>query len=123
VNSLIEVFVHSKSVYMDVDFAREMSTHALCDPDTATRASELFSSRLKGRILSEGDSAVLQRLSEAIKLTNEEPKIYDVSHMRDKLKALSSGIRRTPAVVINGEKYEGVEKCLDALGKHCSKQL
>lgn len=122
-NSLIEVFVHSSSVYMDVDFAREMSIHAYCNPGTATRASELFSSMFKGRVLSEDDSAVLQRLAELIKLTNEEPKVYDVSRIKDKLKALSSGIRRTPAVVINGEKYEGTEKCLDVLGKHCSKQL
>jgi hypothetical protein len=77
----------------------------------------------KGRILSEDDSAVLQRLAELIKLTNEEPKIYDVSRMRYKLKALSSGIRRTPAVVIDGEKYEGVERCIDVLGRHCSQQL
>lgn len=119
-NSLIEVFVRSSSVYMDVDFAREMSVHAYCNPGTSTRASELFSSMFKGRILSEDDSAVLERLAELIKLTNEEPKIYDVSRMRDKLKALSSGIRRTPAVVIDGEKYEGVERCIDVLGRHCS---
>jgi uncharacterized protein YdeI (YjbR/CyaY-like superfamily) len=103
---------------MDVDLAREMTCHVICDIDTATRASEIFSSKFKGRVLSDEDSAVLQKLVDIAKSTNDEIRVYDVSRMPDKLRALSRGIRKTPAVVVDGEKYAGMDKCLEALGKN-----
>ena len=85
------------------------------------QASQLFSSKFRGRVLSEENSAVLQRILEVIKTTSEEIRIYDVSRWRDKLEALFGGIRKTPTIVIDGEKHVGQEKCLAILDKHCSK--
>jgi hypothetical protein len=102
---------------MDVELAREMTHHVICDIDTATRASEIFSSKFKDRVLSDDDSAVLQKLVDVAKSTSEGIRIYDVSRMPDKLKAYSRGIRKTPAVVVDGVRYNGMDKCLEALGK------
>lgn len=114
---VIEVFVHSRSAYMDVELAREMSQHLFCDFDTATHASEIFASKFKGRILSEEDSRVLQRVSETMDLDEQQVAVYDLSRPTDRLKALSKGIRKTPAVIIEGRKCVGIQKCLAVLGE------
>ena len=118
---LLEVFVRSFSPYMDVTLAREMSLHAFCDPDTATRASDLFSPKFKGRILPQEDLTALEKALQIAHETNEQLKIYDVSRMADKIRAIKRRIRKTPVAVINGEKYEGLEEILQAISnKHSS---
>jgi hypothetical protein len=114
---LIELFVRSLSVYKDIDLAKEMSQHGYCDASTATRASEIFSSKFKGRLFSTDDWAVLQRLSESEKLKTEKIKVYDTSRPIDRLKALSQGVWKTPTIVTNGEKHVGLDKCMDILDK------
>jgi len=117
---LLEVFVRSFSPYMDVALAREMSLHTACDPDMATRASELFSPKFKGRILPQEDFTALEKVSQIAHKTNEQLKVYDVSSMTDKIRAMKRGIRKTPAAVINGEKYEGLEEILQAISNKYS---
>ncbi|MEM2118268.1 MAG: hypothetical protein QW386_04545 [Candidatus Bathyarchaeia archaeon] len=113
---MIEVFVRSHSSYPgDIGFAREMSTHIICLPETAARASELFSSKFKGRILSQEDSAALEQALLVANKTKEKIIVYDISRMTDKLKALKRGIRKTPVVIINGKKYERVEEIQEVL--------
>jgi hypothetical protein len=114
---LIEVFVHSLSVYKDIDLAKEMSQHGYCDTGTATRASEIFSSKFKGRLFSTDDWTVLQRLSESEKIETEKIKVYDTSRPIDRLKALSQGIWKTPTIIVNGEKHVGLEECMGTLDK------
>jgi len=46
--------------------------------------------------------------------------VYDVSRMTDKLRAIKRGIRKTPAAIINGEKYEGLEEILQAISSKFS---
>jgi hypothetical protein len=41
--------------------------------------------------------------------------IHDVSSAKGRIMAMRYGIRKTPAVVINGEKFEGKEKILEAI--------
>jgi hypothetical protein len=114
---VIEVFVHSVSSEVDYESAREMSRHGFCNPGTAMKAGEIVSqfNKVKGRVFSEENWAVLQRLIEVAGPTSGEVRLYDVSRMLDRLKALSRGVIKTPVVIINGEKSEGAEKCLDAL--------
>ena len=90
----------------------------------ADKAGELISkfNKVKGRVFSEEDWSILQRLSEAASQTNDEVKVYDISHAGDRFKALTRGITKTPVVIINGERYEGAEKSLDALDKHRSEK-
>jgi hypothetical protein len=125
VKPLIEVFVHSVSPYVDYELTREMSQHGFCDPDMATKAGEMISqfNKIKGRMFSEEDWAVIQRLAEAAGRPEAEVRLYDVSRTAGWLKALSRGIRKTPVIIVNGEKHEGAEKCLDALDKNCSKKF
>lgn len=121
----IEVFVHSISPYVDYELTREMSQHGFCDPDMASKAGEMFSqfNKFRERMFSEEDWTVLQRLAETAKLRENEVRVYDVSRTADRLKALFKGITKTPVVIINGEKHEGLEKCLDAFDKQCSRRL
>lgn len=102
---------------MDMDLVREMSLHVVCDPSTATNASEIFTSKFKGRIFSQEDSAVLQFLSGATSLPSGEIRIYDVSRFTDKLRALAKGASKTPVIIIDGKRHEGMEECLAALDK------
>lgn len=122
---LIEVFVHSVSPYVDYELTMEMSQHVYCDPDMATKAGEMISqfNKVKGRMFSDEDWAVLQRLAEAAGGADGEVRLYDISRTAGRLKALSRGITKTPVIILNGEKHEGAEKCLDALDKNCSKKL
>ncbi len=115
---MIEVFVHSRSAYMDVALAREMSQHIFCDFNTATHASEIFASKFKGRILSEEDSRILQSITETMDFDKQQVMVYDLSRPTDRLRALSKRIRKTPAVIIDGKKCVGIEKCLTVLTKN-----
>lgn len=111
----MKVFVHSQSAYMDIESSREMTYHTYCDPDMASRASEILSPKLKGRILSQEDSSVLEQIMQLAKENGREFVIYDVSSAKGRIMAMRYGIRKTPAVVINGEKFEGKEKILEAI--------
>jgi hypothetical protein len=118
--SLIEVFVHSSSVYMDVETARDMAPHSYCAPGTTEGLVGEVLSKFKGRLLTEEDSKALQRVLQILRETQESVKVYDVSRTTDKLRAVKRGIRNTPAVIINGEKYEGLEAISQALSENLS---
>jgi len=105
---------------MDVELYREMSQHSFCAPGLADALVSGVASKLKGRILPQEDLTALEQVSQIAKKTNEKIKVYDVSRLTDKLKAMKRGIRKTPAVMINGEKYEGLEEILQANSSKCS---
>ncbi len=88
---------------MDVELYREMSQHSFCAPGLGEALVSGVASKLKGRILPQGDLTALEQVSQIAKKTNEKIKVYDVSRITDKLKAMKRGIRKTPAVMI-GEK-------------------
>jgi hypothetical protein len=100
---------------MDVETARDMAPHSYCAPSTTEGLVSGVLSKFKGRILSEEDSTALERVLHISKENQEYVRVYDVSRMADKLRALKHRIRKTPAVIINGEKYEGLEAISKAL--------
>lgn len=112
---MIEVFVRSFQPYMDVETARDMAPHALCAPGTTEGLVSGVLSKFKGRLLSEEDSTALERVLQILKENQESVRVYDVSRTADKLRALKHGIRKTPAIMINGEKYDGLEAISKAL--------
>jgi hypothetical protein len=122
VKSTIEVYVHSVSV-LQGQSGLETASSLGCN--VADKAGEVVSkfNKVKGRVFSEEDWSILQRLSEAESQTNNEVKVYDISHTGDRFKALTRGITKTPVVIINGERYKGAQKSLDALDKHRSEKL
>ncbi|MGA2767266.1 MAG: DsbA family protein [Candidatus Bathyarchaeia archaeon] len=113
----MKVFVRSQSpsARYDIETAREMSYHTYCDPDMANRASEILSPKFKGRIFSEEDWSVLEQISLLAKETGREFEIHDVSSIKGRIIAIKYGIRKTPAIVINGERFEGKERVLEAV--------
>ena len=112
---MIEVFVHSFSPYVDVELYREMSQHPYCAPGAHEALMKQALSEFKGRILPQEDLTVLEQTLRTTNETNEQIKVYDVSRMIDKLNAIRRGVRKTPSVIINGEKYEGLEEISKAI--------
>lgn len=114
--------MHSVSPYVDYELTREMTQHGFCDPDMATKAGELISkfNKVKGRMFPEEDWSVLQRLTELAEQTEGRVRLYDVSRIADRLKAVSRGVTKTPVIIVDGEKSEGAEKCLNALERACA---
>jgi hypothetical protein len=108
VSSLIEVFVCSHGKDIDVGHYREMSYHWQCG--LAQWAYGELAAQFKGRILCEEDIAALRQVFEMSKRKNREVKVYDTSHMSDKVKALKRGILKTPTVLMNGRRYQGSDE-------------
>jgi hypothetical protein len=106
--SLIEVFVHSHSKDIDVGHYREMSYHWQCG--LAQWAYGELAGQFKGRILCEEDVGVLRQVLEMAKKEGLEVKVYDTSRMGDRMKALRHGILQTPAAIMNGELYQGLNE-------------
>jgi hypothetical protein len=112
---LIEVFLRSLSTYMDVETARDMAPHSYCAPGTTEGLVSEVLSKFRGRLLSEEDSKALECVLQVLKENHESLRVYDVSRTADKLRAVKRGIRKTPTVIINGEKYEGQAAIWEAL--------
>jgi len=108
---MIEIFVHSSSVdaRIDIGTIREMSLHPICAPGTWEELVKEYG-KFKGRILPPDDHEALENLKVLANKFHEEIKIYDVSRILDRIRALKRGIRRTPTLIVQGKKYEGLEK-------------
>lgn len=102
--------MRSFSVYVDVERYREMSSHSYCALGAWSGLLKGLESKFKGRVLPPEDSAVLEQLERFVEKFDDEVKVYDVSSVLDKIRAMRRGIRKTPTVIIQGKKYEGVEE-------------
>ncbi len=102
---------HSRDV--DIGHYREMSHHVQCG--LARWAYGSLDSQFKGRILSDRDIQALDKIFEAAKRMNCEVRVYDMSHMTERLKAWKRGILTAPSVVINGVKYQGLDQVSQAI--------
>jgi hypothetical protein len=100
---------------MDVETARDMAPHSYCAPGTTEGLVSGVLSKFKGRLFSEEDSTALEHVLETSEENQECVKVYDISRTADKLRTLKHGIRKTPVVIVNGERYEGLEAISKAL--------
>jgi hypothetical protein len=107
--------VRSFQTYMDVETARDMAPHSYCAPGTTEGLVSEVLSKFEGRLLSEEDSRALERVLQILKDKQESVKVYDVSRTTDRLRAVRHGIRKTPTLIINGEKYAGLRAIWQAL--------
>lgn len=117
---MIEVFVRSSTPYLDVGYYREMSHHVYCAPELAQWAIKV-PDKFKGRILPEKDRTVLENALRFASETGKEIVVFDVSRVSDKLKAIKSGVKNTPTVIIDGKKYDDVDEILRILQAPSSK--
>jgi len=110
---LIEVFVHSHDKYVDIGFYREMSYHWECGLDQWAKAGlqKLF----KGRILSGEELTILERVLEKAQEKNQKIKIYDISRIVDRVRAMKRGVMKTPTVIIDEERHQGLSEILEAI--------
>jgi len=113
---MIEVFVRSSSISSNVDIStiREMSQHPICAPGAWEGLVKEYG-RFKGRILPSEDQEVLGKLELLANKFHEGVKVYDVSRVTDKMKAMKQGIRKTPTIIVQGQRYEGLEKILQLI--------
>ena len=100
---------------MDVETCRDMVQHPMCAPETTEGLVQASLSRFKGRLLPREDSAVLERVLEIAGGTKGSVKIYDLSIVADYVRALRRGIFKTPAVIIDDERYDGFEEISRAI--------
>ena len=112
---MIEVFVRSASVYMDVGGLREASQHTYCSPGTAAGLVNSVASKLKGRMLTQDDYTVLERIDELAHELHDKVRVFDISSVKDRVKALRRGVLNTPTVIVRGKKYEGLDTILELL--------
>lgn len=104
----MKLFIRSSSVNFDLETAREMSSHTFCDPKTGTGASEIYGSKLKGRVLPEEHRIVLQKVVEYAQVQGEKLEVFDVSSLTDRIKALRQGVVRTPTLIAHGKSFKGL---------------
>jgi hypothetical protein len=113
-SSEIEAFVCSAGRDLDIEHYREMSYHMDCG--LAKWAYGQLASQFKGRILSAKDVEALNRVFEVAERENCKIKVYDISRLADRVRALKRGIFRTPAVIIHGAKYQGQDEIAQVTG-------
>ncbi len=107
---MIEIYVRSYSESVDMDAYRETSAHSHCRPGTSEGLVKGLASSFKGRILSPEDFQALELLEPLVKESGEEVKLLDTSRTIDLIKAFVRGIRKTPTAIVQGKKYQGIEK-------------
>ena len=56
----------------------------------------------------------MNKIFELAKEENSEVRVYDTSRVTERLKAWKRGILRTPAVVIEDVKYQGLDEIVQA---------
>jgi hypothetical protein len=115
---LIEVFVRSHDKYIDIDFHREMSYHWQCGLDKW--AMDGLVEQFKGRILSDDNMGALEQVLELAKETNQEVKVYDLSRIADRVRAMKRGVMRTPTLIMGEKRYQGFEEISKATARKLS---
>ena len=112
-SSGIEIFVCSHSRDVDIEHYREMSYHVQCG--LGRWAYGELASQFKGRIFADTDIEALNKVFEVAKKENREVKVHDTSRVAERMKALKRGILKTPAIVVNGIKYQGLGEIAQAI--------
>jgi len=100
---------------MDVELYREMSQHSFCAPGLADVLVGNIASKFEGRIILQEDLTALEQILEMVKAKNEKVKVYDVSRITDKIRALKRGVLKTPTAIIDGKRYEGSKEISQAI--------
>lgn len=109
------MFIRTGSPYVDVGHWREMSQHTYCAPELASSAESQVASLLKGRIVPQDDMAVLRKVVELAGSNPAEVQVYDMSRTVHRLKAFRKSVKNTPAIIIDGVKFEGAKDSLLAI--------
>jgi len=61
------------------------------------------------------DMTVLRKVVELAGSNLAEIQVYDISRMAHRLKAFGKSVKNTPAIIIDGVKFEGAKNSLAAI--------
>jgi hypothetical protein len=107
----VEVYLTTRTVQPDYEKLFHGAAHTSCAPDLLEDALSGF----RGRIFSEESHLVLPALERAIARCGQTIRIHDTGTLRGRLKALVAGISETPAVLVEGQRFQGYEEARQAL--------
>ncbi|MGD1995203.1 MAG: hypothetical protein PVH62_00365 [Anaerolineae bacterium] len=110
---ILEVYVKSETVPPDIESYRHHRMHSHCAPGLAQETLRMPG--FSGRLLEQASSTLLQALSVAQGRLEGQVEVYDVGRLRGRLKALTAGVWKTPAVIVDGEKHVGLTAAKEAL--------
>jgi hypothetical protein len=113
---IAQVYIRSFSVPQDVESYRIHRMHSHCAPGLAEAGLEL--SGFSGRVLEPDSADLLSLLDAARKRWGQRIpaiQVYDVGRLRGRLKAMTAGVWRTPAVVAGRQKHVGLSAARAAL--------
>lgn len=111
--SKIDVYLKSVSIARDLGEFRHAGQHTYCAPSMmdGIRGGRGF----RGRLLTPESDELLAQINTAGETWQENITVYDVGRFRGLLKALRGGIWKTPCVVIDEEKFVGLNAVQEAL--------
>jgi len=94
----IEVYIRKKEVITgEAVIGRPVADHWCTAKDTLKTE----------KIISEADRLALEVVNEVAKGKNLRVKVYDISGFKERLKAMSKGIKKTPTIIIGKDRIEG----------------
>lgn len=108
----VEVYLKTYSIPGNIEEYTHASSHTYCAPDMidGVRGQSGF----KGRIVKAECKELLSEVKSNLK-KNQDIVLYDVGRSQGLIKAITAGVWKTPAVIINGEKYIGQNAAMTAL--------
>ena len=112
---MIEVFIRTGSPHVDVAHWREMTQHTYCSPELVSSAENQVAKLSKGRIISQEDMTVLRGIVDLARANPAEIQVYDISRIVHRLRAFTKGVKNTPAIIVDGVKFEGAKDILVAI--------
>lgn len=57
----------------------------------------------------------VQQIVELAEKGNHKLKVYDISRLGDRARAMKRGVLKTPALIVDGQRYVGLEEILRAI--------
>jgi len=105
---VIEVYVKSKAVPVQSDYSSFSSDHSACRG--VIYKEETYTKFGAVKQIVPTDKEVLNRLEEVAKEKGLILRVYDVTTLRGRFKALRKGIKQTPTIITETHRIVGVPK-------------
>jgi hypothetical protein len=107
----VHLFIRSYPTPRNMELALFSRQHVACAPELLQHDS----AGLQGRILDSDSASLLGLLGQLCPGSGVRLELHDVGRLRGWLRATWSGVRQTPAVVVDGHRHLGLAAARDAL--------
>lgn len=102
----VEIYIKSISLTQDYEALIYSRAHNACAPDLLRQMDQ----NLNGRALTPDSAMLLEIVAKLPIEYSQQVSFYDVGRPLGRVKALFSGVKQTPVVIMNGERYIGLQK-------------